>query len=63
MLWFNSSEYSGQPALFVSIDSLHPNQLFFSHVGTGLPVLNPSTKQKIKCLAQGHNVMPPVRTA
>ena len=48
--------------LFVlNFDSLHPSQQFFSHVGTGLPGLNLSTKLRIKCLAQGHKAVPPVR--
>ena len=40
--------------IFVRFDSLHPSQHFFSvmlgHVFLGLT----STKQRIKCLAQGH---------
>ena len=39
---------------------LHLSQQFFSHVGMGLPGLNWSvqcTKQRIKCLAQGHNTV------
>ena len=36
------------------IDSLRPSQHFFSHVRMG-------TKQRIKCLAQGHNAVPPVK--
>ena len=45
----------------VYFDSLRPSWQIFRHVGTGLPWLNPSTKQRIKHLAQGHKAMPPVR--
>ena len=35
---------------------------FFSHVGTGLLGLNQYLAEDlIKCLAQGHNTVPPVR--
>ena len=44
--------------LFVCFYFLHPSQQVFSHVWTGLPGL--STKQWIKCLAQGHNTMTPL---
>ena len=39
------------------VDALQPSQQFFSHVGTSscLP-----GKQWIKCLAQGHNTVPPM---
>ena len=43
--------------IFVCFDFLCPSQHFFSLVGTGLPGLN----QRRKCLAQGHNVVPPLR--
>ena len=42
--------------LFVWFESLCLSQQFFSHAGTGFPGLN-STKQQIKCLAQGHNTV------
>ena len=42
------------------IVSLHPSQQFFIHFGTVLPGLN-YTKQRIKCLAQGHNKATPAR--
>ena len=48
-------------SVFVCVDSLHLRQEFFSYVGTGLPGLNQYYEQSIKCLAQGHNAVPPVR--
>ena len=44
---------------FVWFDSLHPSQQIFSHVGMGLPQGRTNTKQRIKCLAQGHNTVNP----
>ena len=46
--------------MFVWFDSLRPSQQFFSDVGKGLPGLNQYYTQRIKCLAKGHNVAPPV---
>ena len=45
--------------LFVCVHASCPSQLFFSHVKTfsSLPGLDHSTKQRIKCLAQGHNTV------
>ena len=45
--------------LFVCFDSLHPCQQFFSHVGKGFPGLN-QYEAEDKCLAQGHNPVPPL---
>ena len=45
---------------FVCFDSLCPSQQFFSHVGMGILGLT-SIKQRIKCLAQGHKAVSPVR--
>ena len=42
--------------LFVCVVELLPTQQFFSHDGTFLS----STKQRIKCLVQGHNTVPPI---
>ena len=51
--------------IFFFFDSLHvcPSQQLFSYMGMGFPRLNQyySTKQRLKCLAQGHNSVPPVR--
>ena len=51
------------PSCFVWLDSLHPSQQFFSYVGSPRRVClgGTSTKQGLKCLAQGHNPVPPVR--
>ena len=46
--------------LFDLFDYFCPSQQYFSHVRMVLPWLT-STKQKINCLAQGHNAVPPVR--
>ena len=45
---------------FVLFDSLLPSQLFSVILGRVFMDLT-STKQRIKCLAQGHNAVPPVR--
>ena len=46
--------------LFVWFDSFHPVNIF--SVKSGRVFLGwTSTKQRIKCLAQGHNTVPPVR--
>ena len=44
---------------FVCVDALRSSQQFFSHVGmfSCLPGLT-SIKQRIKCLAEGHNTVP-----
>ena len=44
----------------VWFDPFRPSPTLFRHVGTGLSGLT-STKQRVKCLAQGHNAVPPVR--
>ena len=44
--------------LFGWYDSLRPSQQFISYVGMGLPAT--STKQRVKCLAQGQNAASPV---
>ena len=49
------------PSVLSFDDALHPSQQFFSYVGmfsclSGLK----STKQRITCLVQGHNTVPPV---
>ena len=60
-----TSYFIGMPAsedLFVCVDTLHPSQQSFSHVGTisCFPGVNQYiSKQRIKCLAQGHNTVPP----
>ena len=43
--------------LFVCVGALLPSQQFFNHVGMSSWILT-STKQRIKCLAQGHNTVP-----
>ena len=43
----------------VLFDALHPSQQFSSQVGHFLSCI--STKQPIKCLAQGHNNLPDIR--
>ena len=48
---------------FVCVDAIiHPSRQLFKHVGmfSGLPGLNHYLKQRIKCLAQGHNPVSPV---
>ena len=40
------------------VDTLHPSQQFFNHVGSFSCLT--SSKQRLKCLAQGHNAVPPV---
>ena len=41
---------------FAWFDSLHPCQLFFSHVETGLPGLNQySAADKVSCLRKQHS--------
>ena len=44
--------------LFVWFDSLSPSHIIFSHVGTVF-LGQTSTKQWIKCLAQGHHTVTP----
>ena len=46
--------------IWIDFVFLRPSQQFFSHVGMGPPGLI-STKQRIKCLAQGHNAVALVR--
>ena len=50
--------------LFVlTVDTLHPSQQFLSHVCMILVILawtSICTKQRIKCFAQWHNMVPPV---
>ena len=43
--------------MFVCYDYLRPSLQFYSHIGTGWT----STKQMIKCLAQGLTAVPPAR--
>ena len=45
---------------FVSVDTLHPGQQYFSHFWKHLPRLNHASPSRVKCHAQEHIRLPKV---